>query len=46
MTSANWLWLTFSLVATLIFTVIVWIGGPLITIDDLQPLGRRYTRGC
>jgi len=44
MTRANWLWLTFSLVATLIFTVIVWIGGPLIVIDDSQPLGGLYTR--
>ena len=44
MTLANWLWLAFSLVATLVFTVIVWIGGPLVIIGDSQPFGGLYTR--
>ncbi len=38
MTWVGWLWIGFSLLAALVFAVLVWVGGPLISIGEDQPL--------
>ena len=37
MTLVAWLWITLSVLATLVFTALVWFGGPLVFIGDSQP---------
>ena len=45
MNSIFWLWTAFSILAALIFSALVWFGGPLVFVMDAQPFESGLVRG-
>ena len=44
MSWTGWIWIALSALAALVLAVVVWIGGPLISIGDFQPLEGVFSR--